>query len=185
MPKTATETKPETKLETKLEPEAAVHVEQAERLSAAEILDRAVKIAVEKVQPVVVKPALRDRYWVGVIDSSPYDRVDVAGVTFQKMTDPPRFRNGEQYRDVQRGNIVGLSQAEVELVKKKVVTKWFQNSREKEGRIFGGNIRSSENVGFIPTESDQPVAKYLYMQRLREGENPSRSLGVPCPETMA
>lgn len=155
--------------------------------SATAVLDRspAIKIDVEKVKIEAVRPALRDRYWVGVIDSSPYDRIDVAGVTFQKFTDPPRFRNGEQYRDVQRGNIVGLSEAEVELVKKRVVTKWFQNSREKEGRIFGGNIRSSENVGFVPAESDQPVAKYLYMQRLREGENPSRSLSVGCPETMA
>jgi hypothetical protein len=155
--------------------------------SATATLDRstAIKIDVEKVKVEAVRPALRDRYWVGVIDSSPYDRVDVAGVTFQKFTDPPRFRGGEQYRDVQRGNVVGLSEADVALVKKKVVTKWFQNAREKDGRIFGGNIRSSENVGFVPSESDQPVAKYLYMQRLHEGENPSRSLGVPCPETMA
>jgi hypothetical protein len=145
----------------------------------------AIKIDVEKVSVQPVVPADRDRFWIGVIDSSPYDRVDVAGVTFQKMTDPPRHRNGEQYRDVTRGNIASLSAQEVELVKKRVVLKWFQGYREKEGRIYGGFIRSSENVGFVPSEWDLPIAKFLYMRRLGQGENPSRSLSVPCPETMA
>lgn len=147
--------------------------------------DRAVKIEVEKVVVKAIEPVQRDRYWIGVVNHSPYDRVDVAGITFHKMTDPPRQNGDEQYREVSRGCIVSLSDDEVDRVKKKVVTKWIQGARERNGRLFGGFIRSADYVGFIPGEGDIPLAKYLYMRRLAAGENPSRAMSVTCPETMA
>jgi len=116
-------------------------------------------------------------YWVGTRDDSPHEMVSVAGIMFQRETDPPREgRDGEQYRERLRGGLARLTAAQVELIKKKVVKKVYQ----------GKFLRNTDDVHFVPTGSEIPLARYLYMVRVQDRMPPNfRDPRSEAPEAMA
>lgn len=142
-----------------------------------------------KVEPIKVsvpesKDELSHRYWVGTIKDSPYQNVTIAGVNFPRYIDPSKVSpDGEtSYRPVLKGQVISLTPYQVDLVKRKVVTKVIRRAGPS-GRPI---IRNVDDVNYRSNRTDEPVAKYIFMIRVKDQMPPEfRDLESPDPETMA
>lgn len=124
-------------------------------------------------------PALpKSRYWVGLRkECESYSYVGVAGVMFHKIVEPPRLSpdGTTTTRNQYLGHIESLTDEDVgkiiDRVQKKVVR--------------GGKIQNLDNAHQHALPGDIPLARYLYMVKLKGDYMPNRDPGGDCPEAMA
>lgn len=135
----------------------------------------AIKVSIPTAQ---YKPALpTKKYWVGLRKEFKHrSQVDVAGVSFSLIVTPVQpSEDGGDYRNRYLGQVVNLTDEDVEKVKRRLMTKV----------VRGGYLVDVDKVHQRPQPGDEPLARFVYMVRLPDGHMPNRDVASECPEAMA
>lgn len=122
-----------------------------------------VKIDPAKVRSTEKKELPKKQYWIGTLQSCPYQNVSIAGMDFPRYIDPARENSaGELTRVEERGKVVWLDDEQVEAIKTKSLKKIIRKSGLR------SVLRHSDDVTYSSEYGDQPIAKFVYMVRLSE-----------------
>lgn len=112
-------------------------------------------------EPVPVVP----KYWIGLIDGAPFDYIGVGGITFHKRTEDVSDQpdsSGQTIRIPRKGQIVPLSDAIVERIKRAAARKVVRRNAPRPMTF------SLDDPRYIRDASDTPISRYIYMQQMPE-----------------
>lgn len=123
--------------------------------------------------------ANRELYWIGILPEFPFQWLAVGGITFIKDTNPPIGTDrdtGISQRRYVKGDVLSLTDKEVALILKKMakrVLRWIRKVDAKQEDDAGakrpsGRVLRTDIKGYVPSNRDEPIAKYLWMMRKRD-----------------
>ena len=113
----------------------------------------------------------RMRYFIGLRPECPLQFVDIAGISFPKVTQKISFDvNGETLRDTRSGSLVYLTDEQVEEVKKRVVTKLIRRHGNK------AYVVTMTKRHQYDRNRDIPLANHVFMMEADQHGEVVRSL---------
>lgn len=122
-----------------------------------------VKVVAQAKQP-------RKAWWVGTLAGAPVENVTVGGISFPRRTDlVGTDGDGQTTRSSRPGAIVHLTDAEVARIHKALPNKVVRSIRRPDGTVSRAalyDVRGTPDVPFSPGEGDEPLARFVFMQRV-------------------
>jgi len=116
----------------------------------------------KEVSPEYVKTK---KYRIGTKEGSPRQNYTVAGICFPLYIERLEEQGGETVRSREYGVVIDITDPEVEAIKKAVSRRVV---REEGARR---DIHEIGSVGYQPNPNDVPMADFLYMVPVEEGQS--------------
>lgn len=138
-----------------------------------------------------VVPARR-RYWCGLTPDAPMDHDSRGGVEFQKFDNYPEWDekgNLLNPSQVQRGKVLELTDAQVDLIKKRVANIVLRIGTTADGRRYIIERIHLDSVpadkGYTPQAHDAPLGHFLFMLPIADSMPVGWRQEVPAPMVAA
>ena len=114
----------------------------------------------------------RHAWWVGTLAGGPVHTTTIGGISFPRQTEiVGQDGDGQTTRSSRPGAIVYLTDEQVERVRKALPTKVVRSVKREDGTVSRAqvyDVRGTPDTPFTPSESDEPLARYVFMQRVPE-----------------
>lgn len=143
-------------------------------------------LAVPTEEPTIVVEQDRKMYHVGTLPGCSHHNVTVGGICFPEETEVVTLNPNTRLTDrsKRKGDIIPLTQIQVDRIKKAVgerVIRWMGAHKAENGEEIPrrGFIRVTTDKRFSPGPTDEPIAKYLYMDELASGALQMKEGGRP------
>lgn len=114
----------------------------------------------------------KEAWWVGTLPNGPIHTTTIGGISFPRQTDVVgQDSDGQTTRSSRPGAIVHLTASEVARVHKALSTKIVRAVRRPDGTVSRAqvyDVRGAPETRFTPMDGDEPLARYVFMQRVPE-----------------
>lgn len=124
--------------------------------------------AVRAAKPVAPRLA----WWVGTLANGPVHTTTIGGISFPRQTEiVGQDGDGQTTRSSRPGGIVHLTDEQVERVRKALTTKVVRSIKREDGTVARAqvyDVRGTPDTPFTPSDTDEPLARYVFMQRVPE-----------------